>query len=89
MSNDLMYNDSMRTLVAKPTHFVAQVIKVQTMTDGGIRITLDLTATEIDAAAAMMKAKAHNMLLECAVLLVKQKEANGKPELETRSEWKS
>jgi hypothetical protein len=71
MSNDLMYNDSMRTLVAKPTHFVAQVIKVETMADGGIRLTLDMPETEIDAAAAMMKAKQQSALVECAALFVK------------------
>jgi len=60
----------------KPIHFTGQVIKVQTLTDGGIRITIDISATETDAAAAMMKAKATHSLMECAALFVKQKVAN-------------
>jgi hypothetical protein len=58
-------------LVAKPTHFVAQVIKVETMADGGIRLTLDMPETEIDAAAAMMKAKQQSAMMECAAFFVR------------------
>ena len=61
---------------AKPIHFAAQVIKVQTLTDGGIRITIDISATDADTAAAMMKAKATNSLVDCAALFVKPQPVN-------------
>lgn len=63
-------------MAVKPIHFTAQVIKVQTLTDGGIRITIDISATDTVAAAAMMKAKATNSLMECAALFVKPQPVN-------------
>lgn len=65
-------------MTEKPIHFTAQVIKVQTLTDGGIRITIDISATDVNAAAAMMKAKATNSLVECAALFVKPQPVNVK-----------
>ena len=69
---------------AKPIHFAAQVIKVQTLTDGGIRITIDISASDTDAAAAMMKAKATNSMMECAALFVKPQPVNVSVEDETK-----
>lgn len=70
----------------KPIHFTGQVIKVETMSDGGIRLTLDMGEKDIDAAAAMMQAKRLNMLVECAALFVnvmpiqvQMKEDNDRP----------
>jgi len=37
--------------------FPAQVIKVQTLADGGLRLTLDLPETAIFAAAQLMECK--------------------------------
>jgi len=54
----------------KPIHFTGQVIKVETMSDGGIRLTLDMGEKDIEAAAAMMQAKRMNMLVELAALFV-------------------
>jgi len=60
----------------KPIHFTGQVIKVETMSDGAIRLTLDLSETSFDAAAAMMKAKQQSALVECAALFVKPQPVN-------------
>ena len=60
----------------KPIHFTFQVIKVQTLTDAGIRLTIDISATDADTAAAMMKAKATNSLVDCAALFVKPQPVN-------------
>lgn len=38
----------------KPIAFEATVYKVQTLVDGGLRITLDLPETAIEAAAKLM-----------------------------------
>ena len=37
--------------------FPAQVVKVQTLADNGIRVTLDLPETEVFAAAQLMECK--------------------------------
>ena len=37
--------------------FPAQVVKVQTLADGGLRVTLDLPETAIFAAAQLMECK--------------------------------
>jgi len=66
--------------------FIAQVYKVQTLVDGGIRITLDLPETAIEAATQLMKAKQGCALVEvAAVAVVKQQDNNA---IQTRSEWK-
>ena len=51
-------------------HFKAQVAKVQTLADGGLRIILDMAETEIETATKMMQAKQAGAVLECAVLAV-------------------
>ena len=51
-------------------HFKAQVAKVQTMADGGLRLILDMAETEIETATKMMQAKQAGCVLECAVLAV-------------------
>ena len=44
--------------------FVAQVYKIQTLVDGGIRLTLDLPETAIPQAAMLMEAKREGIPLE-------------------------
>jgi predicted secreted protein len=51
--------------------FKAEVAKVQTLADGGIRVILDLPETAIDTATAMMQAKQAGAVLECAVVAIK------------------
>jgi len=50
--------------------FTAQVNRVSTLADGGIRITLDLPENAIETATAMMQAKLQGAVLECAVVAV-------------------
>jgi len=50
--------------------FPAQVYKVQTLVDGGLRVTLDLPETALDAAAALMMVKRVGALLEVAAVVV-------------------
>jgi hypothetical protein len=52
--------------------FPAEIIKVQTMVDGAIRLTLDLPANEIQTAAKLMEAKQRGATLEIAALAIKQ-----------------
>ena len=52
----------------KPIRFKAQVIKVQTMTDGAIRITLDMSETDISTASKLMEVRTRGGLLEIAAL---------------------
>lgn len=51
-------------------HFPAEIIKVQTMVDGAIRLTLDLPANRITEAAKLMEAKQRGAVLECAAVPV-------------------
>jgi len=51
--------------------FTAICEKVQTLADGGIRITLDLDAGAIEQAAALMQARRINALLEVVAVVVK------------------
>ena len=50
-----------------PIRFVAAVQKVQTLVDGGIRVTLDLAETDIQQAADLMVLKREGIpiLVEC------------------------
>ena len=41
----------------EPITFPAQIVKVQTLADGGLRVTLDLPETAILAAAHLMECK--------------------------------
>ena len=52
--------------------FPAEIIKVQTMTDGAIRLTLDLPADKVQIAAKLMEAKQLGAVLEIAAVAVKQ-----------------
>jgi hypothetical protein len=49
--------DEGRVATASLIRFVAAVGKVQTLADGGIRLTLDLPETAIPEAAMLMEAK--------------------------------
>jgi len=48
--------------------FQAQIVKVQTLADGGIRLTFDLAETAIETATAMMQAKQAGAMLELAAV---------------------
>ncbi len=52
-----------------PIRFVAAVQKVQTLVDGGIRVTFDLPETAIEQAAELMVCKRDGMPLtvECRI----------------------
>ena len=50
--------------------FPAEIIKVQTMVDGAIRLTLDLPAGELGAAMKLMEAKQRGAVLEVAAVAV-------------------
>ena len=60
--------------------FPAEIIKVQTMADGAIRLTLDLQAGELEAATKLMEARQRGAVLEVAAVPVLQIESgeNGK-----------
>jgi len=51
-------------VVTEPIRFVAQVAKVQTLADGGIRITLDLSETAIMQAAELMVFKRESVPIQ-------------------------
>ncbi|RPJ29460.1 MAG: hypothetical protein EHM33_01020 [Chloroflexi bacterium] len=50
--------------------FPAEIIKVQTMQDGAIRITLDLPADKVATAAKLMEAKQRGCVLEVAAVAI-------------------
>jgi hypothetical protein len=50
--------------------FQAQIFKVQTLVDGGIRVTLDMAETEINAAMKLIQARQAGALLEVAAVAV-------------------
>ena len=52
--------------------FQAQVYKVQTLVDGGIRLTLDLSEQDIATATAMMQVRRAGALLEVAAVAIEQ-----------------
>jgi len=53
--------------------FDAVVAKVQTLADNGIRVTLDLPETAIEAAAVLMALKRNEQALKVAVTIDKGK----------------
>jgi hypothetical protein len=53
--------------------FVAQVAKVTTLADGGIRLVLDLAESEIEVAKQMMDVRRRGALLEVAAIAVTEK----------------
>jgi hypothetical protein len=77
--------------------FVAEIIKIQTMQDMAIRITLDLPEGLTDVAMKLMEAKRRGAILEIASIPVehvidaekqgKKQETNA--EIPARSEWQS
>lgn len=50
--------------------FPAEIIKIQTMVDGAIRLTLDLPADKIQIAARLMEAKQSGAVLEIAAVAI-------------------
>jgi hypothetical protein len=74
--------DYERQTMSEVIQFPAQIIKVQTMQDGAIRLTLDLPETQIETARLLMECRARGGLLEIAavaidqVVTVKQQENN-------------
>ena len=65
--------------------FVAQVAKVSTLADGGIRVTLDLPETAIGAATQLMQVRQGGGLLEIAAVAVLQSVTNGETEIRQRA----
>jgi predicted transcriptional regulator len=51
--------------------FQAQVSKVTTLADGGLRVVLDLSETDIETAKSMMQAKQQGAFLEIAAVPIK------------------
>jgi hypothetical protein len=51
--------------------FTAQVNRVQTLADGGLRVVLDLPESAIDAATQMMQVKLAGAILEVAAVPIK------------------
>lgn len=64
--------------------FQAQVSKVTTLADGGIRLVLDLAETEIEVAKLMMLARQQGAILEVAAVAVLQSLTNGETETNER-----
>lgn len=64
--------------------FVATVYKVQTLIDGGLRLTLDLPETAIAEAAALMECKRQETPLKIKVTVLPGL-TNGKKQTDTRT----
>jgi hypothetical protein len=65
--------------------FQAQVSKVTTLADGGIRLVLDLAETEIEVAKRMMQARQAGAILEVAAVAVLQSLTDGETETNERA----
>lgn len=52
----------------KAIRFTAQVSKVTTLADGGLRVVFDLSETEIEVAKQMMQVKQAGAILEIAAV---------------------
>lgn len=50
--------------------FKAEIIKIQTVTDGGIRLTFDISETDIDIATKLMQVKQAGAILEIVAVPV-------------------
>ena len=61
-----------------PTAFWASVAKVQTLADGGIRVTLDLPETAITQMAELVAYKVHGVVLDVACV-AKQEDERDSP----------
>ena len=57
-------------MTGEAIRFAATIYKVQTLVDGGIRITLDLPETAIQEATAIMQARQAGALLEVAAVAI-------------------
>ena len=74
-------------------HFPAQIIKIQTMVDGAIRLTFDMPETQIEVARLLMESKMRGGLLEIAAIPIEQvinpvkQEPNRNAKISARSEW--
>lgn len=62
--------------------FQAQVLKISTLIDGGLRLTLDLSATDPAVIVALFDAKQPGVLLEVAAVAVTAKAAENLTELD-------
>lgn len=51
--------------------FQAQVVKVQSMTDGALRVTLDMPENLVNIAALLMESKRQGGLLEIAAVPIR------------------
>lgn len=77
--------------------FLAQIIKLQTMVDGAIRVTIDLPETAVQTMALLAECKSRGGLIEVAAVPVenivdgsaKQSESRENAEIPARSEWQS
>lgn len=56
---------------SKAIRFAAEISKIQTMVDGGLRIILDTPESELPAISELMKAKKDGYILEVAAVAVK------------------
>jgi hypothetical protein len=76
--------------MTEPLHFVAEIVKVQTTKDMGIRVTLDLPESLTDVAMQLMEAKRRGAILEIAAIPVEQvinPEESKNAEISKRSVW--
>ena len=73
--------------------FSSQVFKVQTLIDGGLRLTLDIGQIDPAVIVALFDAKQPGIILECAAVAVnveKQQENNAIREgKERKSHWQA
>jgi hypothetical protein len=60
-----------------PIVFDASVYKVQTLADGGIRVTLDLPETATLEAAHLMVCQANGVVLQASLTPIEAKPQNG------------
>ena len=66
--------------------FGAQVFKVQTLVDGGIRLTLDLVSpVSHEVITSLFDAKQPGVILECAAVAVLQSITNGEAKANERT----
>lgn len=56
--------------------FTAEVYKVQTLVDGGIRVTLDLPETDIEQMGALAQARRAGALIEVAAVPILSDRSN-------------
>lgn len=59
--------------------FIASVSQVKTLTDGGLRLVLDLPETAIETATKMMQAKQAGAVLEIAAVAVEPSKGEASP----------